>query len=208
MPKDLPADMKQDLTKPNTGGTWLWLCEIAVPNYTTKRFARNTENVQYGDNEYQAFNMDVGGQVLSSDGSVPQITLRISQDANRMIENIVNETQGGLGAEVKLIKVNSEFLSTPIPALEADYEVLMAESDEDWVVFTLGLPNPLTQRVPLRSYSSSICPYATPTLFKGPECGYTGSDTTCTGTLEDCRNKGNAERWGGFIGLDPNVTRI
>ena len=207
MPRDLPKDMKQDLATPNTGGVWMWLCEFVVPNYAVQRIARNTEEVEYANKFYDPFNIDVGEQVLAGDGSIPRVSLRVAQDVNKVMETIINETQGGLDAEVKLIKVNSKFLNEPIPALEADYDLLIAESDSEWVTFTLGIPNSLTQRIPLELYMSNACSEATPTLFKGVKCQYTGSDTSCLGTLEDCRKKNNAEHFRGEIGLDPNVTQ-
>lgn len=209
MTRDLPANMIEDLITPNIAGTWMWLCEFVVPNYTTKRYARNTEEITYGGENYPAFNFEVGKQVLTGDGSIPRITLRISQDAHKVMEKIINDTQGGLGSTVKIIKVNSEYLGTAIPALEVNYDLLLAESDSEWLTFVLGIPNPLSQRVPLRIYSSDSCPWATPTLFKGPRCRYVGAEPSCTGTIKDCRdNKDNAVNWGGEIGLDPNTGQI
>lgn len=208
MTRELPAAMNQDVVTPNTGGTWMWLCEIVVPNYSVIRKARNTANVEYAGNDFEAHNIDVGKQTLTGDGSIPRIVLRVSQDASKRIEKIINDTEGALGTTVKLIKVNSEFLGTAIPALEADYDMLTVESDSEWVTFTFGIPNPLTQRVPLRVVSSSSCPWATPTHFKGPRCQYVGAETSCTGQYEDCRdNKNNAIHWGGELGLNPNVTK-
>ena len=205
---DIPHFMHQDLIDPYSGGAWLWLVEIAVPGYDTKRIARNTEDLTYGLNLYDKFNLQIGEQMFSGDGSIPRVTLRVFQDVNRVIEDMVNATEGALGAGVKLIRVCEKFLDTPIVALEADYDNLASESDTEWVTFTLGIPNPLTQRIPLRIYSSSGCPWATPTLFKGPECQYSGGDGTCSGTYEDCYVKGNAVHWGGELGLDPNVLRV
>jgi len=205
---EIPDFMHKDLIDPYSGGAWLWLCQITVPTQTIQRIARNTEDVVYGENTFDKFNFDVSEQIFSSDGSIPQVTLRVFQDVNRRMENIINATEGALGADIKLIRVNEKFLSTPVTALEIDYENLASESDSEWVTFTLGLPNPLTQRYPLENYSSSICPEATPTLFKGPACQYAGADTSCTGTYEDCYKKGNAEFWGGELGLDASVVRV
>lgn len=205
---NIPPFMHKDLIDPYSGGAWIWLCEIAMPGQATRRLARNTEDVTYDSNLFDKFNLQIGEQMFSGDGSIPRVTLRVFQDANRVIENMVNETEGALGANVKLIRVNEKFLNTPVSALEADYDSLASESDTEWVTFTLGIPNPLTQRFPLRIYSSSMCPWATPTLFKGPDCQYTGPDGTCTGTYEDCYLKGNAVNWGAELGLDPNVVRI
>ena len=202
---NIPPVMHKDLIDPYSGGAWLWLCEIAVPGYATERIARNTEDVLYGGENFDKFNLQIGEQMFSGDGSVPRVTLRVFQDVNRVIEDMVNATEGALGAGVKLIRVCEKYLDTPVAALEADYENLAAESDSEWVTFTLGIPNPLTQRIPLRPYSASICPWATPSLFKGPECQYAGADGTCTGTYEDCYTKGNAVHWGGELGLDRNA---
>jgi len=202
---DIPPVMHKDLIDPYSGGAWLWLAEIAVSGYSTERIARNTEDVPYGPDTFDKFNFQIGEQMFSGDGSIPRVTLKVFQDVNRKIEDIVNETEGALGAGIKLIKVCEKFLDTPIAALEADYENLAAESDSEWVTFTLGIPNPLTQRIPLRIYSSSMCPWATPSLFTGPECQYPGEDANCSGGYEECYQKGNAVHWGGELGLDPNV---
>jgi phage-related protein len=204
---DISPAIQRDMIDPYSGGAWLWLTQIIVPGYDTLRIARNNEDVVYGEDSFEKFNLEIGEQVFSSDGSIPRVALRIFQDVNRVVEDMINETEGALGAEVKLIRVCENYLSTPIKALEADYENLAAESDSSWVTFLLGVPNPLTQRIPLEIYSSNRCQQATPSLFKGPACQYTGSDPSCTGTYEDCFAKGNAENWGGELGLDPKVIK-
>ncbi len=204
MPKTLTGQINQDVINPYSGGAWMALCEIVVPTQNTQRLARNTEEVTYAGNVFDKFNFDVSEQVFSSDGSVPRVTLRVAQDRNATIEKIINDTYGALGGTVKIIKAGEKYLDTAVPALEFNYDILGTESDDNWVTFTLGIPNPLSESVPKRSYSSSSCPFATPELFKGPECGYTGADTTCTGDYPACYAKGNAARWGGEVGLDPN----
>jgi phage-related protein len=163
--------------------------------------------VIYDRDTFEKFNLEIGEQVFSGDSSVPRVVLRIFQDRTRIIEDLVNNSFGALGGQVKLIRVNEKFLDVAIGALEADYDILTAESDTEWVTFTLGMPNPLLQRIPLRLFSSSICPYHIPSLFRGVECQYTGGDGTCTGKLSDCRTKGNAVHWGADVGLDASVAK-
>lgn len=205
--QDIPPFMEKDLITPYSGGAWLWLCEIAVPGYDTQYLARNTEDVNYFGKLYKKSNIDIGKQEFSGGGSIPRIQLRISQDPDKVIEGIVNASDGVYGGTVKLIRVNEKYLNYKVAALEINYGMLVAESDAEWVYLTLGIPNPLTQRIPLRVGSSKVCPWALPALFKGPECQYSGSDLVCTGTFEDCYTKGNSTHWGGEIGLDPNVAR-
>lgn len=206
--QDIPPFMQKDLITPHSGGAWLWLCEIAVPGYDTQYLARNTEDINYFGKLYRKSNIDIGKQEFSGGGSIPRIQLRIRQGPDKVIEGIVNESEGVYGGTVKLIRVNEKYLNYKVETLELDYGMLAAESDAEWLYFTLGIPNPLTQRIPLHVGSSKVCPWALPALFKGPECQYSGSDLVCTGTFDDCYTKGNSTHWGGEIGLDPNVARI
>lgn len=124
------------------------------------------------------------------------------------VEEAVNLSQGAVGGIVKLIKCGANFLDSSIPALESVYSILGADSDDEWVTLSLGIPNPLLKQIPQRIYANTICPWAKPLLFKGPECGYLGGETSCTGTYEDCyTNKNNAARYGGDIGIDPGAMR-
>lgn len=206
---NIPPLMHKALIDPYSGGAWMWLCQIIVPGFATIRRARNTKNVTYGEKVYTKWNFEIGRQPFVGDGSIPRIALKVAQDPDKSLEKIVNATKGGHHGKIKMMRVHEDFLDYEIKALEVNYEILNADSDWEWVYFTLGIPNPLTQKLPLRIGSSKICPLALPELFKGPECQYTGSETSCKGTIEDCRDtKNNAVHWGGELGLDPNVARI
>lgn len=54
---------------------------------------------------------------------------------------------------------------------------------------------------PFRKGVTKKCPFSAPALFKGDMCGYKGEDTSCTGMIEDCKKKNNAERFGAALGL-------
>lgn len=206
---DIPPAMHQDLIDPYSGGAWMWLCRIFIPGYAAIRYARNTEDVIYGGELYEKWNLEPPKQSFAGDGNIPRIVLKVAQDPDGKLESIVNATKGGHHGTIKLMRVHEDFLDIEIRALEVNYGILVGESDWEWVYFTLGIPNPLTQKVPLRIGSSKICPWALPELFKGAECQYAGSDTSCKGTIEDCRdNKNNAVHWGGELGLDPNVAKV
>lgn len=205
---DIPPFIEKDLIDPYSGGAWLWLVAITIPGNVAVRLARNTEDVAYDGNLFKAFNLRIGKQTLSSDGSIPRLTLQVHQDNDRQLEDMINEAESMDGAQVKLIRTNEKFVDTPVADLEADFAILNTESDDEWVTLILGMPSPLLRKIPVRIYSSKQCPYAVPALFSGPECQYVGLDTTCTGLLSDCITKGNEEHWGGELGLDPNALRV
>ena len=207
MPVTLPDAFEESLLDPLDKNIWLWMVQLAIPSASKQFIVGNNEHTTYDGQLYSADNIEVGARNVSSEGNIPTITLRTSA-LNSTIYDLVQNSSGAAGADVKLIKVNGDFLSTAIPALEADFENLVSKCDEEWIYFTLGVPNPMLQRVPLRDFSSSICPYATPTLFTKSRCQYVGTDLTCSGTYEDCLGKGNASFWGGFIGLDNSSMEV
>lgn len=200
--EDLPAHTQWDSIRPNRPNQWLWLCEFVVATKPEQDYARNPEAVTYDGKSYEPMSMEVGGQLRSGDGSIPEVTLQVSA-LNETLYSIVEDTQGAVGSDVKLIKVNTETLASAIPALEADYELMVSQADDNWISFILGVPNPMNQRYPVRDYNSSLCPWAHPDHFKGVRCQYAGGDTTCTGTLEACIAKNNQTYWGGQVGMDP-----
>lgn len=205
---EMPPEMHAALIDPYSGGAWLWLVKINIPGHSAILLARNTEDVVYAGQTYTADNFDVGLAPLAGDGSIPRIMLSVAQDANYTLEDKINATKGAGGGTIRIIRVHEDFLGAIIAELEQTVRILKADSDTKQVVFSLGLPNPLLKKIPLRRYSSKKCPYSWPGLFKGIECQYAGGDGTCTGLYEDCYTKGNAILWGGDLGLDPNVVRI
>lgn len=203
----MPPELLAAIIDPYSGGAWLWLVDIQIPGYSSIKYASNTEDVFYAGYTYAKSNFKVGLATLSGDGSVPRSGLVIAQDADYTLEDKINATQGAGGGIVKIIRAHEDFLEFSIRELEQEMHILTANSDAENVTFLLGIPNPLLRKIPLRRYSSKTCPYALPSLFKQLECGYIGSDPTCTGKLEDCFTKGNIQRWGAEIGLDPAVAK-
>lgn len=206
---DIPPLMHKALIDPYSGGAWMWLCRILMPGYAAFRLALNTEDVTYGGKIYEKWNLVISKQTFSGDGSIPRIVLRVAQDPDKSLEKIVNATKGGHHGTIKIMRVHEDFLDYEIKAHEVLYGILNADSDWEWVYFTMGIPNPLTQKIPLRIGSSKKCPWALPEFFKGPRCQYTGAETSCTGTIETCRDTmDNAVHWGAELGLDPSVAKL
>jgi len=204
----IPSFILETLLNPYSGEAWLWLAEIIVPNFDTVRIAKNTAKVIYDENTYPKSNFEVEKQKLSGDGSIPSLAFRVAHDEVHNLEAIMNASKGMKQGYVKLIRTCESFLDTPVQDFETIYSILTAGSDSEWIVFSLGIPNPLTQKIPRDLYSSSVCNLATPSLFKGVKCRYGGADTTCTGLFEDCYMKGNAQHWGAELGLDPSSIKV
>ena len=205
---EIPPEMLLAIVDPYSGGAWLWLVEINITGYDPIRYAKNTEDIIYRGVLFTRNNFEVGLDALTGDGSIPRYGLVIAQDSAYTLEDKINATEGACSGTVIIIRTHEDFLDSYITELEQTIRILVANSDTEWITFQLGMPNPLMQKIPLRRYTSKKCPYAMPSLFKGPECQYAGVDATCLGRYEDCHDKSNQVHWGSELGLDPAAGRI
>ena len=136
---------------------------------------------------------------------LPTLELRVA-NVTRLLESDLQALDGGLGSTVNILVVNSDLLYEDYSELDMEFEVLACDSTAKWIVFTLGAPSPLRQRFPRDTFLALHCRYVA--NFKGAECGYSGAETSCDGTLATCREYGNSERFGGFPGMRSGSVRI
>ena len=89
--------------------------------------------------------------------------------------------------------VHSKNLDSPVPEIEETFTVQSTSYDAQWVTFTLGGRNNMQRRFPPDRILRDFCRFK----FKGPQCKYTGSETSCGHTFAECRARGNQARFGG-----------
>lgn len=203
--KTLPAAVILEKNKIATGSAWLILLKITLPDSTVLRFVRNNEDIVFGGETYSAFPFEIEPIEEQLRGQIPSVSLKIS-NVTRLIQAYLETFDGGLGSTVLISVVNSEHLSEDYTELDLSFEVINVTTDAKWVIFTLGIPNPLNKRFPLHRYVANHCNWVS--RFKGAECQYAGEVTACTGTLSNCRLLNNSEHFGGFIGLDKGGFRF
>jgi lambda family phage minor tail protein L len=198
---------------------WFMLLDIIfnadtdTPTYI--RIARNTEDVTFQGNVYQAFNFEPDVSEDNGKGELPTVSIRVS-NVNRAIHGYLEQYSGGVGAKVILYLVNKANMNGE-PELQADFEVIDAHADVMWVTFTLGGDSPMRQMFPRFYYLQNYCiwTYNTPAMQagldpRGLQCGYKGNLTTCSKTLDGangCRAHNNSGRFGGFTTIDTNGFR-
>lgn len=170
---------------------WLVLLELKFKD-TVLYFVRNTENITWDNKIWQAFPFELEDIKEDTKGEVPSLKLRVGNQT-RQVQKYIRAVAGGLGCYAIIRVVNSKHLDVYEPDLELEFIVEEAESDENWVSFTLGGENTNAMRYPRRRIIKDFCPFA----FKGIECGYSGSATSCQKTLFACRALGNSVRFGG-----------
>ncbi len=205
----LPDILKIEKNAVATKSAWILLAEITLPDTTVLRFARNNEDVIYNGYTWYKLPFEIDPIESQIQGKIPLINIRLS-NVTRVVQTYLEAQKGGVGASVKLTVVNSDHLidvtSSEYSVLDLTFSVLGTVADSKWVTFTLGVPNPLNKLFPLHRYVANHCNWVS--RFKGAECGYSGVLTTCKGTLADCRDRSNSDRYGGFIGLDKGGIRF
>lgn len=203
--RTLPADLILSKNLLEDGNPWLLLLDIELDDSTTIYLVRNTEDITFDGQVYTAFPFEIEASVQRSKGEIPTIQLRVS-NVTRTIQAYLEAYSGLVGNSVTLRVVNNAYLSEDYSELTETFEILASVADATYVALTLGCPSPLNRRFPLYRYLSDSCRYVS--NFKGAECGYSGSDSTCEGTLDACRLKSNSARFGGFPGLGKGGIRF
>lgn len=182
--------------------------EIDVRNISTGAIdqtlyvVNNSENIVHNGRTYNAFAFEIA--ISSESGAQPSVTLTI-EDISAAVQSIMQQYGGGVGFYVRIIVLNESDLDSP-PELIENFEVLDASSKDYVISWTLGTENLLGRKFPNRRQLKDRCTWE----FKGPECGYTGSDETCDYTLQGdngCGLKGNSRYFGGFPGIRQNGMR-
>lgn len=185
MPKNLPANLIIEKNKLSTKSAWIVLLKITLNDSgsTELRFARNFEDVSFddggGSQTYTAFPFMIEPTEHSGKGEIPTVTLKVS-NVTRLLEQYLYDIDGAVGSTVKVMVINTDNIAEDHSELDMTFDVLACHSTVEWVVFTLGAPNPLRQRFPLERYMALHC------MFKyndiededGPKCGYAGKTVT------------------------------
>lgn len=205
MPLDQSADAITEKHKLNSTGVWLTLLDIGYPDESPPNILRIVNNnvaIQWptaGGNEYLPVGFDLGDITQEKDGGLPTVTLSIV-DISRGLIPILDEYDGGVGAEVRVRIVHSDHLATATPFHDETFEVIDTSVTGAHVVrLKLGASNPMKRRIPGARYLKDHCRYKT---FKGTLCGYSGAVATCDRTFKYCRDTvGNAARFGGQPGV-------
>jgi phage-related protein len=192
---------------------WLVLVQLILSEVTTLYLASNNEDVVFQGHTYAAFPLQIELPKETSKGEMPQIKLGLG-NATREIQAQMEALNGGVGCGVRLIIVNAGLLTENYAELTLDFMIMSAECSPQWVSVSLGAPSLLKRRFPVDKYLANYCrftfnsPAERATSSKGRECYYQGSMTTCNHTLADCKERGNAARFGGFPGLNAGGLRL
>ena len=207
MPQDIDKYIAIEKNRLASAGAWLWLLDIESDDFSTLHFVNNIENVTYKGTVYNKCNFNMGGYDKSQPGRLSTLNLSITNaDLINFVLPYVDDYDGLIGSAITRTPVNSKYLDIDMSAKAEEFIVTGCSAGEEWIAFVLGAPSPLNRRFPDKRYFGQYCRYVG--KFKGVECGYSGAETTCNGTPDDCADRSNLARFGGQLGLRSNTVRF
>jgi len=177
---------------------WILLLEIIYPGEPSIRLAWSTEDVFWDGETWKGASFDLSDVDQSKDAEISTVDLSVS-DIERNIIPLLDDYNGGVGAEAWVRLVHSSYLNETVPEIEEKYEIVDVAIDyQSNIKFTLGAENLSNYQSPPHRFIKSHCRYQE---FKDSLCGYSGTETECSRTFERCRELNNQSRFGGFPGV-------
>ena len=176
----------------------VWLYALAVNDSITLRFAADADDVTFDGETYTGGAGMFGAVQYNDKGELTRATVKLP-DVDRTISAYLEASAQNITG--RLITIRLALADYPTSAdsnIIFRLRVIAARIVGAFAELRCDYPWRLDMQIPtLRA--SHECPW----IFKGRECRYAGSDTTCTKTITDCQAKSNQGRFGGFIGI-PN----
>lgn len=188
--------------KLSSTGVWLILLEMALSDGSYVRIAKNNEDITWNGYTWQRFPFKLDDLIEEGQGEQAVLRVLIS-NTTRVLVPYMEADKGMVGRTVSLYVVLSNNLSNTTPEIDEEFRIVKSGFNDVWATFELGAPSYFARQFPHDRFLKNWC------RFKfnyphgdSPRCGWTGTGyTECGGTLSDCRERGNSERFGGFLGI-------
>lgn len=204
MTRALSAAALPAVTGIEDDGSFVQMLEITLADATVIRLVRAKADVTWEGNPYTRFPFALDALQQDAKGSPVSLSVRVS-NVSRAIQGYLELGGGGIGATCRLIVTHSDNLGTTTADVDETFTCIACRADAQWVRFGLGAKNVARQAFPQDKFYTDHCRWigkpAPDGGFKGTWCGYAGSETTCSGKFDRCRQLGNSTRFGGFPGM-------
>lgn len=201
----------QDKNALGTDAVFHVLLEINIPGTSQVTITNNGDNVSWNSKIWQSFPFDIAEINEDSMGEIPQWSIQLD-NRSRAIERYLSDydqylkVNGLEGNEITctLYVVNSKDLGNTEPIKQITFSLSQPTTNSETATFTMTSASPFSIIVPKRRYVKQYCYWK----FKGIECGYSGTATTCNKSLTQCKEYSNSGRFGGFPGVGIGGIRL
>lgn len=163
-------------------------------------FAEWDSDVTFDGATYTRFPINLESVAENNQGTIDAVKVSVS-NVSRLIQGYL-ETYDLRGKKVTIKTVWADQLDDTSAYIDDIFYIDAYTADQNVVQFTLtSKVDVLGVELPVRRYSRNYCSWK----FKSTECGYSGAETTCKKTKQDCKEvKNNYARFGGFPSIPSN----
>lgn len=184
-----------------TDGAMIMLMEITVPGLDeTMRIARNTENISWHGYTWQAYPFQIDDINENTKGEMPVINIQVS-NITREVQSYLEQTNGSIDTEITIYIVNAKHLDDNVPLWQADYALMQASCDENYITFQCGMKYQVNSRRPIFRNIKYICPFKYGGIVCGAPAGTFATYPTCNKDIGSCQARSNAARFGGELSI-------
>lgn len=156
-------------------------------------FAGYDEDVVFSGVTYTRFPISHEFIAENTKGETNQLKVNVA-NVNRVIQNYL-EAYDIRGKKLTVTMVWADKLDDPNSFIEDSYYVDAYGANAEAAEFICSDKfNIMRLELPARKYWRNYCSWK----FKSPECGYSGSETSCNKTFQRCGVLANRVRFGGF----------
>lgn len=166
---------------------------------------------------YTRGKIDIGELSTNTSGEIPEVTISIP-NVNRSIESIIQSNNYLRGCDVHIITTFAKFLpsgstymhigDTPDKNAVIKEKMYIDNTTSNELTVTFSCKPKFTLRnivLPRRRFTKE-CYWALDGDYLGSECDpdrniNATTFPTCDGTLEQCKERGNESRFGGFVSI-------
>jgi lambda family phage minor tail protein L len=158
------------------------------------RYTSYDSDVTFDGLTYSKYPIDFSNLGENSSGEVDAVRITVG-NVLRYIESQLH-TYDLREKKVTIRVVWEDLLSDPNSYLDFVYYIDSYSANQSQVEFICTTKlDVIDKTIPGEIYLRTHCRYR---QFKGPQCGYSGSETECNRTMQRCLELNNLSRFGGF----------
>lgn len=190
--------------KLSTDSVWVKILDVNIPNQSTIYLCDTNDSITWDENVYIPFPFTLPEIKESSDGSVKEVSMTLS-NVRRFLGVYISDydtyrKNGGIDPIVITLRIVNTAALDNLAPITYTFKVLSFNLVAESVTLILGGDN-ITQRMFPYWRLTRMCQWR----FKDENtCQYVGSETSCNKSLEQCRAYSNTLNFGGFLSLTAN----
>lgn len=184
MVKTLPADLLEELGKPDGAFPWVLFAQLSVSADTTAstmiRVVRYPTELSFLSKTWYPFGFKISGIVASNEGELPRVKIEID-DPTGVVRPWLHVADAFRGRPIKIYWAHWATLSLGY-YIDWDFEVVSADVDDERVELSCRWTNFFEEQFPHDSFVRGRCRW----LQGSTECGDYRMNVDCGRTLEGC----------------------